>query len=45
MTVESLQKLQNVLYVMPNLINLDIGIENKSEIKELQKELMIEINK
>jgi len=45
MTDESLQKLQNVLYVMPNLINLDIGIENKSEIKELQKELMIEINK
>ena len=45
MTDDSLQKLQNVLYVMPNLINLDIGIENKSEIKELQKELMIEINK
>ena len=45
MTNDSLQKLQNVLYVMPNLINLDIGIENKSEIKELQKELMIEINK
>ena len=45
MTDESLQKLQNVLYVMPNLINLEIGIENKSEIKELQKELMIEINK
>ena len=45
MTNDSLQTLQNVLYVMPNLINLDIGIENKSEIKELQKELMIEINK
>lgn len=37
MTDDSLEKLQNILYSMPNLINLDIGIENKSEIKNLQK--------